>query len=51
MENKTKFGYLVRVSGRPFEVSPDKARRDEIISILKSMYPDKEITFERRKIR
>ena len=49
MENKTKFGYLVRVSGRPFEVSPDVTRRDELIQLLKSLYPDCEITYERRR--
>lgn len=48
-KRKFHFEYLVRVSGRPFEVSPDVARRDEIIQLLKSLYPDTEITYERRR--
>ena len=48
-KRKFHFEYLVRVSGRPFEVSPDVARRDEIIQLLKSLYPDSEITYERRR--
>ena len=48
-KRKFHFEYLVRVSGRPFEVSPDVTRRDEIIQLLKGLYPDCEITYERRR--
>jgi len=38
--------YVVRVNGRVFEISKTKERRDEIVEILKQIYPGAEITAE-----
>lgn len=41
--------YIVRVNGRFYEESKTKARRDEIVQILKQVYPDAEITVENKR--
>ena len=41
--------YVVRVNGRAYEESRTKERRDEIVSILKSLYPGAEITVENKR--
>lgn len=38
--------YIVRVNGRVFECSKTEERKDEIVAILKGIYPDAEITVE-----
>ena len=39
--------YIIRVDGRVFEKSKTKERKDEMVEILKNLYPGKEITVER----
>ena len=41
--------YVVRVDGRVFEISNSKERRDEIVEILKRLYPNSKITATRTK--
>ena len=36
--------YIIRVNGRVFEKSKTKERRDEIVKILKNLYPGAKIT-------
>ena len=36
--------YEVRVDGRLFEISKNEERKEEIVKILKQVYPDSEIT-------
>lgn len=36
--------YEVRVDGRLFEISKNEERKEEIVKILKQVYPDAEIT-------
>lgn len=43
--------YVVRVNGRVFEHSLTEARRDEIVGILKQVYPGSEITVEERRLK
>ena len=41
--------YVIRVNGRVFEISKTKERRDEIMEILRRLYPDAEITATRKR--
>ena len=43
--------YIVRVDGRCFEESKTEERKDEIVGILKQVYPDSEITVEKKRSR
>ena len=40
--------YLVRVNGRVFEESKTEERKYEIVKILKELYPNAEITVEKK---
>lgn len=44
-----EFTYYVRVNGRVFEESKTEERRDEIVEILRSMYPNANITVEKKR--
>ena len=41
--------YIVKVDGRVFEKSKTKERRDEIVKILRSLYPNTKITVKYRR--
>jgi len=43
--------WRVRVDGRVYEDSKTEERRDEIVPILKQLYPDSEVTVERKRER
>lgn len=53
--NNKKYKYItkweVRVNGRLFEFSKTEERKNEIVPILKSVYPDAEITATKKKER
>lgn len=51
MTYKYKTTWLVRVDGRVFEESKTEDRRDEIMGILRNLYPGAEITSERKRTR
>lgn len=41
--------YIVRVNGRVFEFSKTEERKEEIVKILKDVYPGAEITAEKKR--
>lgn len=41
--------YIVRVNGRVFEESKTVERKDEIMEILTQMYPNAEVTAEKKR--
>lgn len=53
--NNRKFKYIkqweVRVNGRLYEFSKTEERKNEIIPILKSVYPTAEVTATEKKVR
>jgi hypothetical protein len=51
MKYHYKTTWIVRVDGRCFEESRTEERRDEIVPILQRLYPDSEVTAERKRTR
>lgn len=53
--NNRKYKYItkweVRVDGRIFELSKTEERKNEIVPILKSFYPNAEITATKKRER
>ena len=41
--------YTVRIDGRVFEISKTEERKNEIVEILKQIYPESEVTVERTR--
>lgn len=51
MKYHYKTTWIIRVDGRYFEESKTEERRDEILPILKQLYPESEVTAERKRTR